>query len=289
MEQRQNGLLRSQLSTVLIVLTSLTATKADSPSVGKFDLSLIEQIPDLVQTDPKGKFERGGKSYCGPVAASNSLVWLKAGSDGKFTDTEKQYEVVNRLASPEYMKTDPVKGVGANGMIRGIRRFVEEDIGDKNYKLAYQGWRSTPEGHFNGVREPELEWIRSSVGRGKSAWLNVGWYRHHEEKDEYERVGGHWVTIVGYGADEEGKLSDRIIVVHDPSPRCGEHPHEYVILTPIKKGTLTGKKGETFRSSVGLFLMGGGMHIKSIADVAILDGVIGLDLDVETEEAETEP
>lgn len=33
-------------------------------------------LPDLTQTDPRGEFARGGKSYCGPVAVSNSLMWL---------------------------------------------------------------------------------------------------------------------------------------------------------------------------------------------------------------------
>lgn len=246
------------------------------------NLSLIDQIPDLVQTDPKGNFARGGKSFCGPVAASNSLIWLKAGSKGAFTDTIAQYDVVNQLASVDYMKTDPIKGIGAVGLIRGIRKFVENDIGDKDFTLAYQGWRSKPKKSSTGISTPQLDWICSFVGPGKSAWINLGWYRHDKEKDEYERIGGHWVTLVGYGADEKGETNKQIIVVHDPSPRTGNDPNDYVLLTLLEKGTLSGKSTRLPRPAKGLYLMEGGMHIKSTADVAIIDGVVGLNLNSQT-------
>lgn len=271
-------------------ITSLTAvtlscivsvTNADEPpedGTAPPGLAVIHQIPDLVQTDPKGEFARGGKSYCGPVAASNSLVWLKAGGARQFTDKTEQYKVVNLLASANYMDTDPVKGVGAAGLIRGVKRFVEKDIGDPDFHLSYQGWRSSPKGHFAGVKTPELEWIRSFVGPGKSAWINIGWYRHDKENNEYNRVGGHWVTLVGHGADEKGRPNDHIIVIHDPSPRTGTPPNDFVVLKPLTGGKLTVKGSKTTRPTQGLFLMGGGMHIKSSADVAILDGIVGLDL-----------
>lgn len=271
----------SHVSGAICLAALLTSAGAEPQGKGgpiPPGLACIDQIPDLVQTDPKGNFARGGKSYCGPVAVSNSLVWLKAGSKGKVADKEAQYEVVNRLASAGYMRTDPVAGVGAVGLIRGVRRFVEEDIGDRDFTLAYQGWRSMPKGSDTGVRTPELDWMRTFVGPGKSAWINLGWYRHDKEKDQYERIGGHWVTVVGCGGDEEGRPHERIIVVHDPAPRAGQEPNEFVLLTPLKRGTLTGKGSGLPRPAKGLFLMGGGMHLKATADVAILDGVVGLDL-----------
>ncbi len=240
------------------------------------DVSLADQIPDLVQTDPKGKFARGGKSFCGPVAASNSLVWLKTGK--KSDDFNFQYSVVNKLASAEYMKVDPVDGIGAKGLIRGVSRYVEKDIGDSDFVLKYQGWRSTPKEHFTGVRDPQVKWIQGFVGMRKTAWINLGWYSYDAEKDEYVRVGGHWVTVVGYGVDEKGKPNERMIVIHDPSPRTGADPNDYVFLSDIKTGTLLRKNGSRYRSASGLLKMGGGMHIKSSADVALIDGVVGLDL-----------
>lgn len=268
------------IGTLTLVL-NFTIPPAKAELSSNSDLSVIDQIPDLVQTDPKGNFARGGKSFCGPVAASNSLIWLKAGSKGKFTDTVAQYGVVNLLASAEYMKTDPVTGIGPSGLIRGIRKFVENDIGDKDYLLDYQGWRSKPKGIATTVREPQIPWICSFVGPGKSAWINLGWYRHDKEKNEYKRIGGHWVTVVGYGADEKGAPNKQIVIVHDPSPRTGEDPNDYVLLTLLEKGTLVGKKSQLPRPAKGLYLMEGGMHIKSSADVAIIDGVVGLNLNTD--------
>jgi hypothetical protein len=44
----------------------------------------------------------------------------------------------------------------------------------------------------------------------------------------------------------------------------------------MKDGTMTGKNPRPVRR---LYRMGGGAHIKSSADAAILDGVVGLNLD----------
>ncbi len=259
---------------VSVLLLGVTISHAAPPVAS--DISLVDQIPDLVQTDPKGKFARGGKSYCGPVAASNSLVWLKSGS--KSTDLNFQYSVVNKLASDEYMKVDPVNGIGASGLIRGVNRYVRNDIGDDDFILKYQGWRSTPKGYFTGVREPQIKWIQSFVGPRKTAWINLGWYTYNAEADEYVRIGGHWVTVVGYGVDENGQPNEQMIVIHDPSPRTGSDPNDYVLLSELKTGTLLKKDGSRYRSASGLLKMGGGMHIKTSADVALIDGVVGLDL-----------
>ncbi len=264
---------------ILSLCLSSAFLSADEKSAASADISAIDQIPDLVQTDPAGNFARGGRSFCGPVSVSNSLVWLQAGSTVPFTDRKEQYDVVNLLASTDYMNADPVEGVGAVKVIRGVKRFVEADLSDSRFKLSYQGWRSTPKGHFSGVREPELEWIRSFVGRSKSAWINLGWYRHDKETNEYERVGGHWVTVVGYGVEESGKLNDQILVIHDPSPRTGKDPNDYVLFTKLKSGTMAVSSSRKPRPAKGFYLMEGGMHIKSTADVAIMDGVVGLDLD----------
>jgi hypothetical protein len=130
---------------------------------------------------------------------------------------------VNLPASPDYMDADPVEGVGPVKVLRGVSRFVERNIGDSSYTLSYHGWRSTPKGHFSGVREPEIEWIQSFVGREKSVWTNLGWYRHDKTKNEYERIGGHWVTVVGYGVDESGQPNPRMLVIHDPPPGQGKN------------------------------------------------------------------
>ena len=59
-------------------------------------------------------------------------------------------------------------------------------------------------------------------------------------------------------------------------PPDRERTNDCVLLTEMKDGTMTGKNPRPVR---GLYRMEGGVHIKSSADAAILDGVVGLNLD----------
>lgn len=238
------------------------------------------EVPDLTQTDPKGEFARGGKSYCGPVAVSNSLMALCA--EALRGDGIDHYALVNLLASETHMKTDPVSGTGARGVIRGVEAFLKAN-GIDGYQLFYQGWRSHPEEFGTGVREVELDWMRDALAAsGGAVWINLGWYAHDSETDAYTRVGGHWVTVVGYGRDEKGKVDGDVFLVHDPAPRAGSEPSvEFVRMTPISRGRIVGKtSGKRLREAKGMYRMEGGMHIKPIADCAIVDGAVALRLSV---------
>jgi len=83
----------------------------------------------------------------------------------------------------------------------------------------------------------------------------------------YKRIGGHWVTLVG---STENKL-----IFHDPSPRSGKiFSNEIVKYTEIINGLLVGNKIGLPTSAKGYLLLNEGMHIKSRADVAIIDGIV---------------
>ena len=233
-------------------------------------------LPDLTQTDPKGNFARGGKSYCGPVAISNSLMWLYREELNR--SGASQYDLVNQLASEKYMNTDPVKGTGPNGVMRGVKQFLKDrGLSDTDYSMQFQGWRSHRSEFSSGVKEPQLKWIRETLASGGAVWFNLGWYRKDEENDSYERIGGHWVTAIEAGRTPEGQPDPEIVVIHDPAPRAGqEATRQYVKMISLENGELIGKTRHLPRPATGLFQMAGEMCIKSSADCAILDGAVAL-------------
>jgi hypothetical protein len=250
---------------------------AGEPALAPTSFLPGHDIPDLVQTDPGGGFAAGGKSYCGPVAVSNSLVAMFRDELERRGIT--QFDLVNRLASVGYMNTHVDKGTHVNHMIRGVQRFLREQ-GVNHYYLRYQGCRPHEQNFSAGFRKPRLGWIRSALAAGGTAWLNVGWYTHDGDSDTYHRKGGHWVTAVGFGEDERGNRNPDILVIHDPAPRSGRDPRrEFVLMRRVDSGSMNGTVKNLTIEAQGIFRMIGGMHIKSTADVALLDGAVVLRLE----------
>ena len=223
------------------------------------------EIPDLLQTKESAGFPGGGKQFCGPVAVSNSLAWLS----GNVSEAD-QIALVHKLGSQNYMNTNTKDGTGTTGLIRGIVRYVEEEFG--GYRtIQYSGWRKVPKKYRLNTGAPTLAFIKSGLNRHGSVWLNVGWYDYSEPMNEYTRVGGHWVTLVGY---RDGKL-----LIHDPASRAGRSSStEYVGFTPLTSGKLVGKKSGLPRNSYGFLNLDKGMHKPSKATNAIIDGAVVLQL-----------
>ena len=198
----------------------------------------INEIPDFTQSRITGWQYGHGSEYCAPVAVSNSLMWLtNFGSE--------QAGLAKLLASGRYMNTDIWKGTTTSDLLRGVDAIARDLIG---------GYVS-------------LHWITDGISRDSAVWLNVGWYQYDRVNDIYHRVGGHWVTLVGYDAS--------ILIIHDPAPRAGQSfANEYVYTSRIGGGILTGSLSGLPRPARGYLLLGKGMHLKRIADVAIVDGAV---------------
>jgi hypothetical protein len=228
---------------------------------GKF----YNDVPDLLQTIELANFPDDGRQHCGPVAVSNSLVWL----EGK-NDQEHQISVVHKLSSSGYMNTNTMKGTGATGLIRGVDRYVKEVFG--GYKeLKYSGWGNAPKEYRSTLKQPTIDYMRSALNQNGAAWLNVGWYKYDQQNEVFSRIGGHWVTLVGYEAGE--------LVIHDPAPQAGVgFSNEFVSYSIIKTGTLTGNKHGLPQSAKGYYKLGKGMHIPKRADLAVIDGVVVLQI-----------
>lgn len=262
----------SRLASAALLCSSLVALWPATAVTG----TTPPALPDLVQTDPRGGFARGGKSYCAPVAVSNSLMGLfgsRLQANGK-----SQFDLVNQLASEDYMATDPVDGTGPSGVLRGVQRFLR-DLGEKarGPRLVYQGWRPHPAEFSSGKRVPEPAAIAAALASGGAAWVNLGWYRKLPQPGSYERTGGHWVTVVDAGRDAAGKPDTERIAIHDPAPRAGTKPWlQSIVMTPLAAGTLTGKSANLPQPAAGYRVMGGDMRLRKGADLAIIDGVVTL-------------
>jgi hypothetical protein len=237
--------------------------------------------PDLTQTDPELGVPGGGNSYCGPVAISNSVMWLSSHGYPKLappgpTPHEQQLELVRRLGSHHYMATSPYSGTGAFGILPGLARWAK-DAGYQVKRLEYEGWRGHALAYDVGVRKPDLHWIASALHPGGAAWINVGWYKPGPGGHAYHRHGGHWLTVVDAGHDERGAPDPSVLVLHDPAPYAGtKFENTYVRVEPIDHGWML--DGKNAFPAKGYAKVGGGMHIKREGDVAIIDGAIVLEL-----------
>ena len=274
---------RLYIFSLLLLLCCSNIIRAQKPEIPLFYTDPIYSIPDLTQTDQRAAFPGGGSQFCCLVAISNSLMWLDSNGFQNLVENsedpfESQVKLVKLLASKQYMDTDLIEGTGTTKLMRGIKKYVQ-DHGYEITHLGYEGWRKHPPEMKTMYPIPRLSWIKHSILDGGAVWLNVGWYKYNSSKNEYVRISGHWVTLVGYGKDENDKINQRCLILHDPSGRTGKtFENEYAIVNKIRSGTLVGDWIGLPRKAAGYCKLQGGMHIKNEADVAIIDGAIALKL-----------
>ncbi len=94
------------------------------------------------------------------------------------------------------------------------------------------------------------------------------------------RVGGHWVTLVGYGVNKEGKPTNNLLIVHNPSPRAGATFHnDFIALRPLQ-GVLVSRRGLLGfpRPAWGFYKIVGDLSPVPGSDTAILESAIILEL-----------
>lgn len=242
------------------------------------------EAPDLLQTDPRGGYAKGGMWYCAPAALATGLVWMERRGFGGLLEAseeplEAQFGLVRALASARYLDTDLTRGTGAGLVLEGLSRYLR-DRGYGGHSLLYQGWRLHPRHHSAGESRPSLGWIKRGVGDAESVvWLNLGWYAHDPREDTWRRLGGHWVTVVGYGVDAAGRADPEVLLLQDPAPRAGDAPAvEHVRFVLLRGGTLTGSREGLPRSAAGYYVTSEGMHVRAGATAAILDGAVWLRL-----------
>jgi len=237
--------------------------------------------PDLFQAARGVGFAQDGRNYCGPAAVSNALVWL--GRRGyprlvpKTRDArEAQIAVVRALADPAHMGTSRQGGTSTPQTMRGAGRYVRE-CGYCVRRLQMQGWRPAGLWGKSGDR-PNVKWIEAGLRGPGVVWINIGWYRYDRRRDEYRRIGGHYVTVVGYSPDAEGQGAPGVLIVHDPATRAPRPKDEIARLVPIASGRLVGGFAGLPVEAKGFYRLAGGLRIRRGAEVAILDCAVVMQL-----------
>ncbi|MBL04915.1 MAG: hypothetical protein CMJ99_04695 [Planctomycetes bacterium] len=265
---------------------SLARTPAPKKGPPPISRERLGRMPDLTATNPEAGLPLGGKHYGAPVAASNALAWLALerkydrllpGGESRF---RRQGLLAGKLGGRGYMNTEVNRQTGTPAALNGLSKLLSEKGYSADY--SYQGWRRVEKKFRAGWPWPDLDWVKNSLQGDSLVLLNVGWYRYDSGKDVYQRSGGHWVTLAGYGVDGQGKADVATLLIHDSSPRAGKEPAvEYVRIETIESGRLAGNSSmpKGSNSAVGFYRLGDGMHINSErGDVCILDGVVVVSL-----------
>ena len=247
----------------------------------------IDSIPDLMQTDPELGLPEGGMRSCDSVSATNSFAWM---ADHGYENMMIRDDDGKVSYARTAQRMDRIFSQAANRLpssfLEGVERYLSErGYTAEEYRLEFQSW-SYPEG-FKGEKIPRLNTIKKGILGDGGVWLFVGFYQFDEQKDAYQIISHHYVTLVGYGMDENGKENPYILIVHDPAPRSGPGiSHNYVQIEEIAHGRITIDPDSQAASAysqlpidaAGYYKLGGGLAYNEKAAVAILDGVIILEM-----------
>jgi hypothetical protein len=267
---------RVAAAVIVTIVASIPAGADDLPSRVVFPTEYLDKVPytpDLCQTDGAfGALPGGGSYWCCPTAFANVLIAMDRSGygdlvSGAWESEETQRLLLDGLGTDRYMRTH-AQGTDPIWAMRGIVRFVE----DRGYdaRVAWQGWRRA--GEFALGEHVEPEWLREGMRGDSNVVANLGWYTYDAAEDRYTRLGGHYVTLVGYRQSAAGLT----VCVHDPAPRSGPGKVTHKArLVPIRSGQLAAWKSYHARSAAGHFRLEGIVK-KRTADVAILDGAIRL-------------
>jgi len=177
----------------------------------------LSGMPDFDQKQDEWGEDSSKWTYCGPMAAANSLWWF----DSKFEDPDSppppiisdSYPLVtnfgnswddhdprnvisltNKLA--ELMKTSTVTGTQVNDLADGIEAYIAQQGLTSDYSVTV-------------VVSPTFQLIEDEVRRSEDAILLLGfwqirWVGWPIPWPEPFRIGGHYVTVAG--VDSENSL-----------------------------------------------------------------------------------
>jgi len=164
----------------------------------------LSGMPDFDQKQNEWRSPDDKWTYCGPVAAANSLWWF----DSKFEphpvppptindgyplveaygawddhDVSNPMPLVEELA--KYFDTDPITGTNVYSMYYGIQSYLYDHGLYDNYLVTL-------------AVSPTIDWVTDEVVRSEDVILLLGfWQEVSPEPPEWERIGGHYVTVAG--------------------------------------------------------------------------------------------
>lgn len=297
-------------SAVLIGAALISICKAtDGNATMVSPVEKIAGTPHFFQCDPRGGFPEEGRNYCCPTAVSDSLVYLASHGfprllNGAFASPDDaQIAMIKRLASPQFMGTDPSSGTNGSRACTGIRRYVEA-AGYVCQTLEFTGWHLQPKApdlYWTAPTSLSLSWIkRTTIDPHGAVWVNIGWYVHGTGPDEWKRVSGHWVAVVGCVTDGTDHDPD-VLLIDNPAvrsfgrsfgnpqrdhrrgsqgaeaPTLDEVAAAVMMTARMKSGRLVGSDPGLPRDAAGMYqVWGRGVQMPAKFDAAFLDGAIVL-------------
>ncbi|MEL6252060.1 MAG: hypothetical protein AAFR87_08625 [Bacteroidota bacterium] len=219
--------------------------------------SKSKQTPDIWQHMPKiEKYSRSkmsrmsakkdGKefnsdSFCGPTSVSNGIMyWVKNGYP-KLNPKKSQVEMVKVLGSEEYMNAFN-GGTNLYKMSKALHTYLKEN--GSQLKKAYIQHIGKPsraddiEDRLSYVdlkkfqKSIRLDYFKKGLINPKSMHILL-WGKYKKEGKELIRTGGHFVTLVGYGIDDKGKLDKNLLIIHNPSSSDKKPKREFLNLRPL--------------------------------------------------------
>ena len=264
---------------VLMVLALLTGPV----QAASYDTSRMDQFPDFAQTDPALGLPGGGTHYCVPVATANALVWYAR--ERGYTDllpvkgmslTEKVATVARQLGESRYMSTAPKGGTSHVKFMQGLSSYIT-DAGYSS-KITYRGrWRMPKKYGRVEVGAPDIYSIQNRFSSGSAVFLSIGYYKEGVRPGELKRIGGHFVTVVGYGVDKNGNVDRDMVVLHDPGDRASpDVKKRYLRLEELRHGRFVNRRGDESDAGRHLKIVDG-MNLRR-GIVGVIDAVVALDL-----------
>ena len=270
------------LNTIILIILLLVFISGGSAHAATYDTSRMDQFPDFSQTDPALKLPGGGEYYCVPVATANALVWYA--KERGYSDllpvrgvsmTEKVAAVARQLGEKKYMSTAPKGGTSHVRFMKGLSSYIK-DAGYSS-KIYYRGrWRMPKQYGRIKVGAPSIDDIQDKFSSGSAVFLSIGYYKQGSHSGELKRIGGHFVTVVGFGVDKNGSVDREMVVLHDPGDRSSAVTKRYFRLEEIRHGTFVSRNGSESDASEHLKVVEGFPLRDGL--VAVVDAVIALEL-----------
>ena len=273
----------SFVRTAAFATTLLLVFSATPALTATYDTFRLDRMPDFTQTDPALGLPNGGRMYCAPVAAANALVWLAEHRGFArllpirgLTTTEKVATVAKTLGEPDFMSTAPKGGTSPSRFLIGLENYTKH--AGYSADISYRGRWQMPSRFGGGGDVPDYDWITEQFDDGNALWIAIGFYEEGNLTGELKRVGGHMVTIAGYGVDEHGDPESSTLILHDSDDRqSSEIQRIYLRTESLRGGWFLNADEERATEADGHLAVTGGYRLRS-GIIAIIDSAIALGL-----------
>jgi len=257
----------------------------------------VEQIyltPDISQKGmPNG-------DYCAPCAAANllnqfharKLIELPAEFTGATDEsrTRVQRALAELLGDEAHMNTLRKKGTDRFRIANGLDRFLRaQDIhslavnylGVRNYDRELLDDPLRPRTKAT-VGVPQLRHLQRELAANKGVAILFGSYKPNPDKGgRLERVGGHYVAAVGYGANIAGEHDPSGVILHDSNDN--HQGVKFVYGKTIKERTELWERGKLLKAGRDLLQL---INAPIIQDgrIAFLETVFSFEIKTQSAE-----